>query len=218
MIDIREVHQFVTQTKRSGTSGYDNKAEWNANIKSTEIEIYRDLIPLYAKDDRIQKFMNPFLETVSLPVTTEGYVTLPDNFNKYVDTIFGEGDKIVYPRNINEKSTILASSILNPKIESDEYFCFFEGNRISYLPKEVTDAKVVYLRKPVPAEIDFILEETDDRDYIRVSPIKDSEWPEELFNLYCAIMLEKFGFQNRESVAIEYGRLGIEKNIKQTAQ
>lgn len=218
MIDIREVYQFVTQTKRSGTSGYDSDEDWNANLKSTEIEIYRTLVPMYAKDDRIQKALNPFVKTQDYPNIYNGTISLPSDFNKYIDTSFGDGDKMVYPRNLNEKSRILSSPIDNPSITSDEYFCFFKGSTIEYLPKEVDSCSLVYLREPIPASVEFELKEEDDEDYIRLKVIRNSEYPNELFNLYCAILLEKFGYQNRETVAVEYGRLGIERNVNSSAQ
>lgn len=218
MIDIRDVYQFVTQTKRSGTSGYDSEDDWNANIKSTEIDIYRTLVPLYAKDDRIQKIFSPFVKTLDFPNISNGSIEVPEDFDKYIDTIFEDGSKIVYPRNLNEKSRILSSPIQNPTLNSDEYFCFFNGSKIDFLPQDVEECKLVYLRKPVPASISFQLHESDDEDYIRLNVIKNSEWPDEIFNLYCAVLLEKFGFQNRETIATEYGRLGIERNVNLTVQ
>lgn len=218
MIDIRDVYQFVTQTKRSGTSGYDSEDDWNTNLKSTEIDIYRTLVPFYAKDDRIQKLFSPFVKTEDYPNISNGSILLPSDFDKYIDTIFDDGSKMVYPRNLNERSKILSSPIQNPSVSSDEYFCFFNGGKIDYLPKDVEECQLVYLREPVSALISFQVEETDDEDYIRLNVIRNSEWPEEMFNLYCAILLEKFGYQNRETIAAEYGRLGIERNVNLTVQ
>lgn len=217
IMDVVRLYQFISQTRRSGSSGYESDTEFNANLSLVDEDVYRTLVPFYSKDDRIQKLMAPFLETSELPVTG-GYIDIPADFNKYIDTIFGDGDKIVYPRNLNEKSRIKSSPIDNPDIDSEEYYCFFEGNRISYLPSDVKECSLVYLRVPVPGEIKFEYEEDEDNDYITPVQVRPIEWPDELFGLFAALMLEKYGFQNRESVAIEYSNLGINRELANTTR
>lgn len=216
-MDVVRLYQFIAQTRRSGSSGHESDTEFNSNLSIVDKEVYRTMVPFYAKDDRIQKLMAPFLSNADLPVM-DGYVDLPADFNKYIDTMFGDGDKIVYPRNLNEKSRIRSSPIDNPDLDSEEYYCFFEGSRISYLPAEVEECSLVYLRVPVPGEIRFEYEEDEENDYITPVQVRPVEWPEELFGLFSALMLEKFGFQNRESVAIEYSNLGINRELANTTR
>lgn len=215
MLDIVKLSKFVSQTRRSGSSGYESDEEFNINLAAVDVEVYRTLIPYYAKDDRIQKLFSPFIETEQLPIVN-GRLAVPDNFEKYIDTVFDGGSKIVYPRNLNERAVIKSSSIQNPSVESEEYFCFFDKNEIIYLPQEVTSGELVYLRKSVPGEIKYNYVETEDSDYYTVEKVKDIEWDNELFGLFSALMLEKFGFQNRETVALEYANLGVQREIVNT--
>lgn len=214
-IDIVKLYQFVSQTRRSGSSGYESDDEFNANVSVVDNELYRSLIPFYSKDDRIQKLFAPFVQTKPLTLV-KGAANLPDDFTKYIDTIFEGGSKIVYPRNLNERAVIKSSAIQNPSVSSEEYFVFFDGAKVSYLPESLTKGDLVYIRTSVPGEIKFNYVASEESDYFTAEKVKDIEWPDELFGLFAAMLLEKYGFQNRESVALEYANLGIERNIVNT--
>lgn len=214
MIDVLEVHQFISQTRRSGSSGLESDTEFNANLKAVDREIYRTLIPAYAKDDRIQKIFSGFI--VRQPFTaTGGSIDLPENFAKFIDVEF-PGGKIVYPRNLNEKSVIKSSPISNPTLDSDEYFCFFGNDKVDFLPENVTAGHFIYIREAVPGEIRLDLTEDEDSDYLTPVKVRDIEWPEELFGLFSALMLEKYSVQFRETVIAEYANLGIQKELLNT--
>src|SRR5690606_28245020 len=130
MIDVIELHQFISQTRRSGSSGLESDTEFNTNLKAVDKELYRTLIPMYAKDDRIQKIFMEFITRAPFTAVS-GTANIPENFAKFIDVEF-PGGKIVYPRNLNEKAGLKSSSVSNPTLESDEYFCFFENNKISF--------------------------------------------------------------------------------------
>jgi len=211
MIDVIELHQFISQTRRSGSSGLESDTEFNTNLKAVDKELYRTLIPMYAKDDRIQKIFMEFITRAPFTAVS-GTANIPENFAKFIDVEF-PGGKIVYPRNLNEKAGLKSSSVSNPTLESDEYFCFFENNKISFLPETVTAGHLVYIREAVPGEIRFDITEDEDSDYITPVKVRDIEWPEELFGLFSALMLEKYSVQFRETVIAEYANLGIQKEV-----
>lgn len=216
-ISITELYQFISQTRRSGSSGFESDVEFNTNLALVDKEVYRTLVPFYSKDDRIQKLLSQFVTRQTLPIVN-GAMTVPENYTKYIDTVFGDGGKIVYPRNLNERAVIKSSPIDNPSVSSSEYFCFFDGNKVLYLPESLSTGTLVYLRVSVPGEIKYNYTEASDADYIDVEQVKPIEWSNELFGLFSALMLEKYGYQNRESIAVEYSQLGIQREIANTTR
>lgn len=209
-ISVVELYDYLAQTQKTGSSGYQRESEINANIEVVTMEIFRLLLPWYAKDEQIQYLLSHLIAEED--VTISGTLRIPDGYSKYIDTHTGNG-KIVYPRNINEYERILASPIDNPTKDSDEYYAFFDNRSIKYLPEDIGEAKLIYFRSPEIGEIKLEAVSTDERDYVEASSVKDIDYPKDMFSLFSAYMLEKFGYQNRESVAIEFSKLGIERDV-----
>lgn len=210
-ISVVSLYNYLSSMQRTGSSGYQTEDDFNTNISAVTKEIFRTLLPYYAKDEQIQYLLNHLIVRSNVDIQSSP-IPFPSDYAKYVDTHTGTG-KIIYPRNINEKEVILSSPIDNPTIKSSEYYCFFEGRSISYLPEGIGQASLIYIRYPKEGKIRFRVVETDMRDYVEAESVEDIDFPNDMFALFSAYMLEKFGVQNRESIALEYSSLGIDRGI-----
>ena len=214
MIDTAELIKSVFQEARIGTSGYEDQDEVNRNIKMVEMDLFSTLIPLVAKDFTIQTLLANFLEKGTVAVgglwTYPNVVDEPDVFHSYLSsTING---KPVYPKTKNEIDIILNSSVRKPT-EDGPYYSTVEKTGIQHYPKTITELEAFYYRYPVYGTVTFNTVSDDDSDYVNIVTDKAIQWPEKAFNILHYSLLERYGVDCRESLALEYSQLGIKKEL-----
>lgn len=202
--------ESVLQTARSQTSGYQSDDEINNNIAMVESELMETLAPLYSINQKVQDLIAPFVTRNANTSVVDGVLTKPADYIQFVRATINS--KPVYQRNVNEIDIINTSSTRKPK-EGGPYYVFFENNEINMLPETVDTATIVYIREPVPGMIEYEYVGDDENDYATISIVREMEWPERAFNLLYYLLLEKFGVENENQLAMEYSQLGINKEV-----
>lgn len=203
--------ESVLQTARSQTSGYQDDDEINRNIAMVESELMETLAPLYSTNQKVQDLLAPFVTRPSTDSTVAaGVLTKPSDYVQFVNmTISG---KPVYERNVNEIDIINTSPTRKPTATGPYYF-YFVNNSVNVLPATISSARITYIRKPIAGQIAYDYVEEEDNDYAIISVVREIEWPDRAFNLLYYLLLEKYGVENQEMLAMEYSQLGINKEI-----
>lgn len=204
--------ESVMQTARFSTSGYQDDAEINRNLAMVENDLMETIAPLSEENQKIRDLLSPFITPPSTLPVSSGIVTLPADYVQVVDSFYN--GKPVYKRNVNEISIINTSPTRKPNIDKGPYYCYFAGGGMRVLPVEMEEIDMIYIRKPVPGEIEFNVIEDEDRDYVTISVLRETEWPERAFNILYYLMLEKYGVEMTSQIAMEYSQLGINKEIQ----
>lgn len=211
MIDHVRLFNSVMQAARLGSSGYSDEDEWNRNLSAVQTDLFNIMAPLYSKNFQVQDMLSPFVsDDVSVDLIS-GKLVKNSDYGQLIS--ISVNDYPAYPINHNEEAIIKTSPIRKPSISNNQYYFTFKGNDIHILPKEVATAVYTYLKTPSVVEIKFDVISTDNSDYIEVSSLSDLEWPEKAFNFLYYLMLEKYGVDQRESLAMEYSQMGIQKEI-----
>lgn len=205
----RLVETFM-QESRSSTSGYQDDEDINRNLASIDDLLMETFAPLYSTNGKVQDMLQPFVKSDNANVSL-GKLEKPTDYVQYIDSIY-KGSP-VYPRNINEVSTINTSPVRKPTIYKGPYFAYFSSGDINYLPKEIEAVELFYLRRPVYGEIKLTPVSTAESDYNELSVTKEIEWPERAFNLFLYHLLEKYGVEMKDQLALEYSQLGINREI-----
>ena len=211
MISIVRFYNSVMQTARAGSSGYVNKNEWNTGMSQVETDVFNIMAPLYSTNFQVQDILAPFVTSKKDAALVDGVLTKETDYSQFISAEINGNP--VYPLNLNEVSIIKTSPVRKPSIEKNQYYLTFENDKVSFLPETITKVDYRYLRKPVPAELDMTVVSNEDSDYVTPVKVKDLEWPEKAFNILYYLMLEKYGVDQRESLAYEYAQLGIQKEI-----
>lgn len=203
--------ESVMQTARFSTAGYQKDVEINRNLAMVENDLMETLAPLSEENQKVRDLLGPFITPPSTLPVSIGVVDLPDDYVQVVDSTYNK--KPIYKRNVNEISILETSPVRRPTLDKGPYYCFFAGNGMRVLPAELPTVDMIYIRKPVPGEIEFEVVSTDESDYVTISVVRETEWPERAFNLLYYLMLEKYGVEKTDQLAMEYSQLGINKEV-----
>lgn len=210
MAFTKRLIESVMQTAKSSTSGYQDEDELNRNIAMVENDLMDIICPLYEENQKVRDLLNPFITQPSTTVVTDNVVALPPDYVRIVDSMYK--GRPVYKRNVNEISIIQTSPVRKPDVEKGPYYCYFMGGAMKVIPA-ISEIDLIYIRRPEPGEIRFIIEETDERDYIEIAVEREIEWPESAFNILYYLLLEKYGVEMSSQISMEYSQLGINKEL-----
>lgn len=211
MISIVRFYNSVMQAARANSSGYVSESEWNLNMNQIETDVFNLMSPLYSTNFQIQDMLAPFVTPKKSAPVVDGILTKEDDYSQFISAEINGYP--VYPINLNEEAIIKSSPVRKPSIEKNQYYLKFSGGDVGILPANVLTVDYNYLREPVYAELEFDVVSDEDSDYVTPVKVKDLEWPEKAFNILFYMMLEKYGIDQRESLAYEYAQLGIQKEI-----
>lgn len=213
MIDHVRFYETVGQAARSGSSGYFSGDEWNRNLAAVETDLFNMMAPLYSSNFQVQDMLSPFVKSEE-GVLSGGILVKPEGFSQFISAEINGNP--VYPLNLNEVAIVKSSPTRKPSIENNQYYNYFKNDKIYFEPSQVAKVNFDFLGKPIPGEILLTEVSSEDSDYVTVTSTRDLEWPEKAFNILMYLMLEKFGIDQRESIAYEYAQIGIQREIVKT--
>lgn len=211
MAFTKRLIESVMQTAGYSTSGYQADVEINRNLAMVENDLIGTLVPLWEDNQNVRDMLSPFITPPTILPVSSGGVELPVDYVQIIDSNYNR--KPIYKRNVNEISIIETSPIRKPDLEKGPYYCYFLGKSMRVLPQDIPEVEMMYIRQPIPGEIVFDIREEEDRDYVELSVVRETEWPEKAFNLLYYSMLEKYGVEKTSQLAMEYSQLGINKEI-----
>lgn len=207
---------------QSGTSVDDT---FNRNLKQSQLEIIADLSPYYQSNEKIKNILDSWVRREYDQSDEYGVILLPgrETVNEETGETFlralalGVTDSsgtILYEMHSvqeNEIFTIQRVPQRSPSIAKKRVYWLNYDNRIQLYPSEAIYFSMFYLIYPLEARIAFrTLEDPDTgefyQEYFPEESI-DLQWDEIVAPLFLAKMLEKYGYQNRETVVAEYGKL-----------
>lgn len=201
MISIVDVWRSVQGTAKKSTTGYQTKVKFNDDVELIQLSLIKALGEKYEKEQVVSDDLMLFVVSLdSLPTTK------PSDYFRFVSAEIN-GDE-VYPIHRNA-----VSMTKNSPIRSQEKGFYFDGNSIKYLyggDETVTESSFTYIRRPLPASIDMTYSD-EGGDYQTPVAVADLEWPSSMRNLIEAMLLERLGIETRETIAIEFAQLGIQR-------
>lgn len=201
MISIVDVWRSVQGTAKKTTTGYQTKDKFNDDVELVQLAILKALCELYEKEQVISDELAVFVDTIT------GFTEdKPDDYHRFVSAEIN-GDE-VYPLHRNSVSMTKTSPI-----RSQVKGFYFDGNKIKYILGKDTSAdtfEMTYIRRPAVSSIDMVYSSSGG-DYQTPVAVSDLEWPDSVRNLIEAMLLERLGVETRETIAIEFGRLGIQR-------
>lgn len=208
MISIVRLWEYVMQAATAGTSGYQDQSEFNNDIQSVQTDLITSLAPMYSRDVSVQELIAPFVIPDVLVTDGSGFVAKPVDLVQLVSVSIG--DYPVWPRHPNEIAVSNYIPSRRPSVAENRYFYTLVDKGINLLPAQVHSLDTVYIRYPLPASIILTAVSTDDSDYLTPTVGADLEWPERAFNLIAYMMMERLGLEMKESLLLEYSKLGLQ--------
>lgn len=203
MISVVDLWRSVQGTAKKSTTGYQTEVKFNDDLVLVELTVLKALCEQYEKEQVVSDDIAFFVQTLE---------ELPDDKpSDYFRFIASEinGDE-VYPIHRNS-----VSMTKNSAIRGEEKSFYFDGNKIKYLlggDDSVVSGFFTYIRKPLPGVIG--MEYSDEGgDYQTPVSIRDLDWPDSVRNLIEALMLERLGVETREVIAMEFARMGIQREM-----
>lgn len=200
MISVISVWRSVQGTAKKSTTGYQTKGKFNDDLELIQLSILKAMCEKFEKEQVISDDLAFFVKTITVQPTVK-----PADYFRFVSAEINGQE--VYPVHRNAVSMTKTSPI-----RSGLYSFYFDGNEIKYLlfGNTVNSFEMTYIRKFESAELDITYSD-DGGDYQTPVAVKDIEWPDSVRNLIEAMLLERLGVETRETIAIEFARLGIER-------
>lgn len=213
MIANAKVYQRVNQLLKSGTSGYQNMAEYNNDAWAALIDILNVLCDNYEKNEKVSDMLNKNGHIISPPFSTNsaGFYAFPnDHYRTFnVKLTSGAMEYPVKKINTNEVAMYLTSPIRAFDASKKLYGYYMSDGGLNVLPAAVGTFKITYCKKPIAP---ILVLTSDDDDYETVGAgTTDINLPENLFNLFCYRMLESASVEMKERLTMEYAAMGINR-------
>lgn len=203
MISIVDVWRSVQGTAKKTTTGYQTKDKFNDDVELVQLTIIKALCELYEKEEVISDDLMPFV------VRIKGVPKVkPSDYFRFISATINNEE--VYPVHRNA-----VTMTKNSPIRGSLNTFYFQENFISFnvgSGKPIIDesSEFMYIRRPKKALLNLVYSD-DGGDYVTPVSIEDLEWPESVRNLIESMLLERLGVETREAIAIEFGRMGIER-------
>ena len=228
MISTAQLIARVDQLTKDGTSGYSTQEEKNSDLFAVQYEVLGLLCDNYERNQKVSdSLINhvKFRDIVSnsngvLGFSSSGSDDYVDDYYRTLSILLGHtGSAIQYPAtkvNINEIAMYKTSPIRKMVLADNRVGYYFADGEIIMLPETQMDVCLVYCKKPALAEIVYTSSSDEDNDYLEVDELEtiDLEFPENLFNLFTYLLLEKRGIEMKDQLSQEYSQLGITRTTK----
>lgn len=211
-ISIVRLWKTVNQRARSGTMGFDSGEEFTSKVIDAQTDVFNILVPQWESNENVKSVLSHLVKPVDVSLTAQGTYVLPDEFARFVRAVVGTVPTI--PIGINEVDIIKSSPIRSPALGRTSYV-YREGNELKFLPSVSAPATISYIRYPVDPKITLVPVSNEDDDFLEVSNAQGAtvnlEWPDQLFNLFLYLVLEKLGIEMDDQLLVQYANLGISK-------
>lgn len=200
MIPIVDVWRSVQGTAKKSTTGYQTPTKFNDDVELVQLSILKALCELYEKEQVISDDLSQFIVTQNSIPTAR-----PAQYSRFVTAEIN--GKEVYPLHRNAVSMTKTSPVRG-KVNG----YYFEGNYPLFHIGDgpVTTASFTYIRRPNVASIGMNYS-AEGGDYQTPYAVANLEWRPEVRNLIEAMLLERLGVETREVIAMEFARLGIQR-------
>lgn len=201
-MDVVRLWETVSQTAKTGTSGYQSAEEFNRDLAATQTSLLTLLSPLYAKDIAIQDMLSPFVR--SSPYSANK----PADYYQFISaTVNGYPS---YPIRPNQVSLYSTSPVRKPTASNNLSYYYFEDGQVKLLAPSGSTGMITYISYPTNASIVLNHVSDVDRDYVVPSSSGSLQWPESAFNLLLYMMVDRLGISMKENLLLEFSSLGIQ--------
>jgi hypothetical protein len=210
MISVVRLWQTLNQATKTGTSGYTTADEFNRDLASVQSALTSLLCPLYAINTQVQELLTPFVKSVAVSATrpVECAYFLGATINSIASTEITPVQAPIY----------VSSPIRNPSATNAVAYHYFINAGIVYIHHSSLAGSMQYIRYPLASTIVLTPVSDSNRDYVTPTAGVELEWNENAFNLILYMMQEKLGLELKESIQMEYSRLGIQTETANALQ
>lgn len=227
MISTSKLIERVDQLAKAGTSGYSTQDEKNSDIYAVQYEVLGLLCDNYENNQKVSDALINHIIFANITTDSNGVVGFgssgsDDTVSDYYRTLsilLGHLGSSQYPTtkvNINEIGMYKTSPIRKKVLANNNVGYYFAEGDIIMLPETEMDICLIYCKKPELAQIVYTASEDDDNDYLVVDELEtiDIDFPENLFNLFAYLLLEKRGIEMKDQLLLELSNLGIQRISK----
>ncbi len=145
---IKEIHDQVNLLTAKGRTGYHSPEQIDLAIYKASKEKFNEYYKIYEQDNQLSDSMDVFLsDPISLTLTSGKY-TLPVDFVHEVGEITSGTTGRTVKRLTHSQLAYRRNSSLVPP-SADYPICTFYKTYIQFYPTDITNVKMVYLKKPV---------------------------------------------------------------------
>lgn len=211
MISIVRLYNTVNQLAKTDTSGYQTEAEFNNDVFAVQEDLMTTFTPLYSVNQTVKDILDFLVKSEPIAISSSGQANKPTGYYRgLTGAINGHP---CYPIAVNEKDIWNTSPIRKPSVANNIYVYYQENGVLNFLPAQVLTCSFSYIRKPVVASLTLTAVSTEDNDFVTPTAVTDLEWNENVFNLFVYKMLDRLGLEQKESLNLEYSRLGINTEL-----
>ena len=218
MIDVTKLIEYVEQLSKQGTAGFTTQDEKNNIIYSVQYEVLSILCDNYENNQKVSDALVNHVTRIDLTTSDTGELVIEDEVEDYYRllAVLYQGTYPSTKIGTNEKGMYLTSPIRKPDLNKNKTVYYQAGGSINVLPEQAMEMELIYCRKPTEALIVYESISGDEDDYLVVDEDEtvNLDFPEGLFNLFVYSILEKLGIETKESLALEYSNLGIQRTLK----
>lgn len=145
---IKGIHDQINLLTAKGRTGYHSPEQIDLAVYKASKEKFNEYYKVFEADNQLSDSMDVFLsDPVSLTLTT-GQYTLPADFVHEVGEITsGTAGRTVKRLTHSQLSYRRNSSLVPPT--ADYPVCVFYKTYVQFYPTDITNVKMVYLKKPV---------------------------------------------------------------------
>lgn len=202
MISIVSVWKSVQGTAKQSTTGFQTEEEFNNSVELVQLSILKAIAEYYEREQVISDDLSHLLVTLENIPTDK-----PNDYFRFVSATIN-GDE-VYP--IHRNAVAMTK---NSPIRGNVKSFYFDKNKTNFILPEgeaILTSDYCYIKRPPVAKIRLNYSEDDGSDYLTPVAVTDLDWPDSVRNLIEAMLLERLGVETRETIAMEFGRIGIQR-------
>lgn len=233
MISVQDLYLSVGDYGAKFMSGTSIQDTFNRNMKQVQLEIMTELAPYYQKNEFVRNLLEGWVRRyydvsdqygVALPPGRETVIeeTGETFFRPLALGVTDANGVILHEMNSVAENEIFMSIRVPqraPSLTKKRVYYLNYDNRFQFYPSEAIPYILFYLIYPLDANIAFLYttdaQTGEDIQTIDTDSTVDLSWDESASNLFLFKMLEKYGFQNREQIVLEYGKLGVQFEMSQ---
>ena len=217
MISTSRLWERVSVLTKDGTSGYTNADDFNSDLISVTLMVQAMLCDEYQKTNKVSNWLINHIKAVNLTSSSTGQLTLPADYYRDLAIYFSYNGQYIETFDLNSNS--LGITRTSPIRKMDEtkgrVGYYYEDGTIVMEPNKALSVRLDYCKKAVEPKIAFTVVSSADDDYISIDTDNtvNTDFPEGLFNLFVYLLLEARGIEMKESLALEYSQLGLQRQI-----
>lgn len=220
MIEVKRIYDRVNNLAKKDQSGYNTADEFNSRLEAVQLRLIELFRPYYDQNEMVAIALSPFAKKGTGTTDVNGIL----NYSAFTVAnkpihILSAGVALLNSKKsanrikVNQINHINDNAIRKPDASKQRFRYAVLGESIQFFPEGARSIYYYFLRKPITGKIAFTEVTNSLGDFLNFDSINsvDLEWNDDVFNIICYMMLEELGLEIRETLLVEYGKMGIQE-------